>query len=91
MYNHLDRADTIDVHRSIHDADALDYSAHIPPGGVTNADQLRTVPAAVTFAERMSDIGKPVALICHGPWLLVEADLVRSRKLRHQVSAAQHG
>jgi protease I len=46
-----------------------------------DADELRTVPEAVTFARRMFELGKPTAIICHGPWLLVEADLVRARTL----------
>jgi protease I len=49
-FNHPDKADTFDVHRSVRDADPLDYSALVLPGGVANADELRIVPAAVTFA-----------------------------------------
>lgn len=80
-FNHLDKADTFTVHRAIHDADHLDYNALVVPGGVANSDNLRTVPAAVSFVERMFDDGKPAAVICHGPWVLVEADLVRGRTL----------
>jgi protease I len=80
-FNHLDKANSFDVHRSIREADPLDYDAMVLPGGVANADQLRTVPAAVTFAQRMFEMGKPAAIICHGAWLLVEADLVRGRTL----------
>ncbi len=80
-FNHLDRADTFAVHRTVREADPLDYDALVVPGGVANADTLRTVPAAVTFAQRMFEMGKPAAIICHGPWLLVEADLVRARTL----------
>jgi protease I len=80
-FNHLDKADTFQVHRSVRDADALDYDALVVPGGVANADFLRTVPAAVTFAQRIFEMGKPTAIICHGPWLVVEADLVRGRTL----------
>ncbi len=87
-FNHLDKADTFDVHRSVRDADALDYSALVLPGGVANADQLRTVTAAVTFAQRIFEMSKPVAVICHGPWLLVEGDLVRGRTLTSWPSLA---
>jgi protease I len=87
-YHHLDKAEAFDVHRSLRDADPLDYSALVLPGGVVSADQLRTVPAAVTFAERIFELGKPAAVICHGPWLLVEADLVRDRTLTSWPSLA---
>lgn len=80
-FNHLDKADTFEVHRSLREADPLDYDALVLPGGVANADEVRTVPAAVTLAQRMFEMGKPVAVICHGPWLLVEGDLVRGRTL----------
>jgi protease I len=87
-FNHLDKADTFDVHRSLRDADPLDYSALVLPGGVANADELRTDKAAVTFAQRIFEMGKPAAVICHGPWLLVEADLVRGRTLTSWPSLA---
>ena len=80
-FNHVDKADTFTAHRSVRDADPLDYSALVLPGGVVNADELRTVAAAVTFVRRMFEAGKPAAVICHGPWALVEADLVRGRTL----------
>ena len=69
------------MHRSVRDADVLDYSALVLPGGVVNADELRTVPAAVNFVQRIFETGEPAAVICHGPWILVEADLVRGRTL----------
>jgi protease I len=80
-FNHLDKADTFPVDRAIRDADPGDYDALVLPGGVANPDQLRTVPAAVEFARSMFAAGKPAAVICHGPWTLVEADLVRGRTL----------
>ena len=80
-FHHVDKADTFTVHHSIRDADPLDYSALVLPGGVVNADELRNVPAAVTFVQRIFEAGKPTAVICHGPWSLVEADLVRGRTL----------
>ncbi|MBV9096360.1 MAG: type 1 glutamine amidotransferase [Streptosporangiaceae bacterium] len=80
-FNHLDKGDTFEAHRSVREADPLDYDALVLPGGVANADQIRAVPAAVTFARRIFEMRKPAAVICHGPWLLVEADLVRARTL----------
>ena len=80
-FNHVDKSDTFPVYRCIRDADVLDYSALVLPGGVVNADELRTVPAAVHFVRRIFEAGKPAAVICHGPWTLVEADLVRGRTL----------
>jgi protease I len=80
-FNHLDKADTFPVDQAIRDADPGDYDALVLPGGVANPDQLRTVPAAVEFARSMFAAGKPTAVICHGPWTLVEAGLVRGRTL----------
>jgi protease I len=80
-FNHLDKADTFGVDSAIDDADPADYDALVLPGGVANPDQLRMVPAAVDFVRSMFEAGKPAAVICHGPWTLVEADLVRGRTL----------
>jgi protease I len=80
-FNHLDKADTFPVDHAIADADPGDYDALVLPGGVANPDQLRTVPAAVEFIRAMFEAGKPAAVICHGPWTLVEAGLVRGRTL----------
>jgi len=80
-FNHVDKADTFTAHRAIQDADPLDYSALVLPGGVVNADELRIAPGVVTFVQRIFEAGKPAAVICHGPWALVEADLVRGRTL----------
>jgi protease I len=80
-FNHLDKADTFPVDRAISDADPAGYDALVLPGGVANPDQLRTIPAAVEFARALFQAGKPAAVICHGPWTLVEADLVRGRTL----------
>jgi protease I len=79
--NHLDKAETFDVDRAIADADPADYDALVLPGGVANPDRLRMVPEAVSFVRAMFAAGKPAAVICHGPWTLVEADLVRGRTL----------
>jgi protease I len=80
-FNHLDKADAFPVDRAIADADPGDYDGMVLPGGVANPDQLRTVPEAVEFAQAMFRAGKPAAVICHGPWTLVEAGLVRDRRL----------
>jgi protease I len=80
-FNHLDKADTFPVDKTVGDADAGDYDALMLPGGVANPDQLRTVPEAVSFARAFFDAGKPVAAICHAPWTLVEADVVKGRTL----------
>jgi protease I len=80
-FNHLDKADTFQVDRAVGDADPAGYDALVLPGGVANPDQLRTVPEAVGFVRAMFQAGKPAAVICHGPWTVVEADLVRGRTL----------
>lgn len=64
----------------IDDADPDDYDALILPGGVSNPDELRMNEKAVGLIRRFAEAGKPVAAICHGPWLLVEADLLRGRR-----------
>jgi protease I len=87
-FNHVDKADTFDVHRALGDADPGDYSALVLPGGVVNADELRTAPGVTAFVQRIFEAGKPVAVICHGPWALVEADLVRGRTLTSWPSLA---
>jgi len=78
-FNHLDKADKHQVDRRIADASPQEYDGVVLPGGVANPDQLRTEPEAVSFLQRFFSEGKPVGVICHGPWTLVEADLVRER------------
>jgi len=78
-FNHLDKADTFTVDETVGDADASDYAGLVLPGGVANPDQLRTDDDAVAFAKAFFTAGKPVAAICHAPWTLVEADVVRGR------------
>jgi protease I len=80
-FNHLDKADRFPVDQTVNDANVSSYDALMLPGGVANPDQLRTIPAAVSFAKDFFDAGKPVAVICHGPWTLVEADVVRDRTI----------
>lgn len=80
-FRHLDRADTFPVDRTVTYATADDYGALVLPGGVANPDLLRTDEEAVAFTRAFFEAGKPVASICHGPWTLVEADVVRGRTL----------
>jgi len=75
--NHFDKADTQTVDRVIGEADPDEYDALLIPGGVANPDLLRTHPEVVGFVRELYESGKPIAAICHGPWVLVEADLVR--------------
>jgi protease I len=79
--NHLDKADTFDVDRTTRQVRADDYDALVLPGGVANPDQLRMDEPAVSFIRAMFEAGKPAAVICHGPWTVVEADMVRGRTL----------
>ena len=74
-----DPGKTIRPDLTVDQARAEDYDALILPGGVRNPDQLRTNKAAIDLIRAFADAGKPVAAICHGPWLLVEADLVRGK------------
>jgi deglycase len=80
-FNHLDKGSTFSVDLPVEQADAGDYDGLVLPGGVANPDKLRTVPAALDFVREMFAAGKPVGVICHGPWTLVEADLVRGRHI----------
>jgi deglycase len=80
-FNHLDKADTFAVDRTVREAAVDEYDGLVLPGGVANPDQLRTVPEAVEFVRAFFDAGKPIGVICHGPWTLVEADVVRGRTL----------
>ncbi|MGP3975313.1 type 1 glutamine amidotransferase domain-containing protein [Streptomyces sp. 8N114] len=77
----IDPAGTFSVDRTVADASADDYDALVLPGGAMNPDQLRTDPDAVGFAREFMRAGKPVAAICHGPWTLAEADVIRGRRL----------
>jgi protease I len=80
-FNHLDKGDTFPVDKTANDADASDYDGLVLPGGVANPDFLRTDDDAVGFVRAFFEQAKPVAVICHGPWTLVEADVVKGRKL----------
>jgi protease I len=80
-FNHLDKADTFPVDRTAADADAGDYAGLVLPGGVANPDALRMDEDAVAFIRAFFEQAKPVAAICHAPWALIEAGVVRGRTL----------
>jgi protease I len=80
-FNHLDKGDEIKVDRKVSGADPSDYDGLVLPGGVANPDFLRTHEEVVSFVRHFFDEGKPVAAICHGPWTLVEADVVKGKTL----------
>lgn len=80
-FNHLDKADRFRVDETIDEVLADDFEGLVLPGGVANPDLLRTVPSAVRFVKDFFESGKPVAAICHAPWTLIEADVVRGRKV----------
>jgi|SRR6476659_97919 len=79
-FNHLDKGDVFQA-LPVGEADASKYDALVLPGGVVNPDQLRTKAEAVSFVRSFFEAGKPVGVICHGPWTLIEADVVRGRTL----------
>jgi protease I len=81
MNHDIEPADTFTADKAVKEASAADYDALILPGGTVNADRLRMNPDVVSFVQEIFRAGKPVGVICHGPWTLVEADLVRGRTL----------
>ena len=81
MNSDINPADKFDVDKAIGDASADDYDGLILPGGTVNADHLRMSDDVVSFVKSFFGSGKPAGVICHGPWTLVEADLVRDRTL----------
>jgi deglycase len=80
-FNHLDKGDTFPVDRTVEEARADDYDGLVLPGGVANPDQLRTNERAVGFARSFFEQDKPVGVICHGPWTLVEAGVLKGRTI----------
>jgi protease I len=80
-WNHFDKADRFRVDVPIDAANADDYDALLLPGGVANPDRLRTNPKAVQFVKRFVESGKPVGVICHGPWTLIEAGAIKGRTI----------
>jgi protease I len=80
-FDHLDKGDTFQVDRTVEEASEADYDGLVLPGGVANPDFLRMDANAVSFVRSFFEARKPVAVICHGPWTLVEADVVRGRTI----------
>ena len=80
-FNHLTPGDKVTADKAVADADAGSYAGLLLPGGVANPDQLRADKDAVAFVRAFFEAGKPVAAICHAPWLLVEAGVVEGRTL----------
>jgi len=80
-FDHFDPANTITVDRTVEEVSVDDYDALLIPGGVGNPDQLRGDENAVAFVREFDEKGKPLAVICHGPWMLVESGVVRGRRV----------
>ena len=74
-----DWGDTVKVDKTLEDANPNDYDALVLPGGLINPDHLRMDPAAVNFVKKFVETGRTTAAICHGPWTLVEAGVVRGK------------
>jgi protease I len=80
-FHHLDKGDTFPVDATVHEADPDTYDGLVLPGGVANPDALRLDEDAVGFVRSFVEAGRPVAAICHAPWTLVEADVVRGKRV----------
>jgi protease I len=80
-FNHLDKGDTFSVDHTASEADVSRYDGLVLPGGVANPDMLRADERAVAFVRSFFDDAKPVAVICHGPWTLIDAGVVAGRTL----------
>lgn len=79
--NHADKGDSFDVDIPLDDANPSEFDALLIPGGLMNPDELRSTEAAVEFARAFVTAGKPIASICHGPWVLIETGMVKGRRL----------
>jgi protease I len=80
-FNHFDKGETFSPDLAVGEADPSHYDGLVLPGGVGNPDQLRAEPEAVEFVRAFFEAAKPVGAICHAPWTLIEADVVRGRTL----------
>jgi protease I len=78
-FHHLDRGDTFDVDQAVADADLSSYDALVLPGGVANPDALRTDKCSMDFVRAFVESGRPVAAVCHAPWVLIEAGVLSGR------------
>jgi protease I len=79
--HHADKGDKVEVDLTLDQADPEEFDALMIPGGTMNPDTLRSTPAALDFTRHFFQAGKPAAVICHGPWVLIDAGLARGRKL----------
>ena len=80
-FDHFDPANTVKVDRTVEEVSVDDYDALLIPGGVGNPDQLRGDENAVNLVREFAEAKKPMAVICHGPWMLVESGVVRGRRV----------
>ena len=80
-FNHADKADQFTVEVNLDDANEGEFDALLLPGGVANPDALRIREKAVAFVRAFADAGKPIAAICHAPWTLIEAGVVKGRRM----------
>jgi len=80
-FNHMDLGDKFKVELDVRDARPADFDALVLPGGVANPDQLRLSTEAITFIREFGRENKPIAAICHGPWTLIDADLVTGKRM----------
>jgi protease I len=80
-FDHFEPANKVEVDRTVEEAQASDYDALLVPGGVGNPDQLRGDENAVAFVRAFAEAKKPIAAICHAPWVLIEAGVARGRRL----------
>ncbi len=80
-FDHLEHADKLEVDKAVRDASAADYDGILIPGGVANGDFLRADPDACRFVAAFAEQKKPIASICHGPWILVETGIVKGRTI----------
>jgi protease I len=78
---HLEKGDEVEVDMLLSRARASDFDALVIPGGLANPDSLRSTPEAVSFVRQFADAGKPIASICHGPWVLIEAGIAKGRRM----------
>lgn len=79
--NHTDQGTPVDVDLTLEEADEEEFDGLMIPGGLYNPDTLRSTPAAVEFTRKFAEAGKPIAAICHGPWLLIEAGIAAGRRM----------
>jgi protease I len=80
-WHHFDKGERFKVDVPVESANAANFDALLLPGGVANPDQLRGNPKAVQFVKQFVESGKPIGVICHGPWTLIEAGAVKGRTM----------